>query len=119
MIARQLLALVVVFWLPNFLLAEDKPKLGILVVQGERGVVVSSVARGTLAAVMDFAEGDRFVAVNGNRITKTADLNDVLAVRPGAYNIELLTKNGKPKRIDGEIRKSSKEDNRFFFVPKK
>jgi hypothetical protein len=63
--------------------------------------------------------GDRFVAVNGNPIAKTSDLNDLLGVKPGTYNIQLMTKDGKSKQISGEIRKSSKEVNRVFFVPKK
>jgi S1-C subfamily serine protease len=97
----------------------QEPRLGILVVQNDRGVVVSSVARGTLATVMNFSEGDRIVGMNNARVTRPNDLNDLLAVRPGMYTIELVTRDGQPKRIEGEIRKSSKDGQRNFFVPKK
>jgi hypothetical protein len=119
MFARRFLVLLAVFGFPSLLMAQEKPKLGILVVQGEGGVVVSSVARGTLAAVMNFAEGDQFVTVNSNNIVRAADLNDLLAVKAGTYSIQVKTKSGRIKWIEGEIRKSAKDENRLFFVPKK
>ncbi|NND94241.1 MAG: PDZ domain-containing protein, partial [Flavobacteriales bacterium] len=84
---------------------------------GGEGAIVGDVVEGSSADEMGIEEGDIITSFNGEDIEDFGDLRDaVLNTDPGEVVEISLKRDGKRKRIKGDVGEKSSEGNSFYWM---
>jgi membrane-associated protease RseP (regulator of RpoE activity) len=89
---RRLLPLALA--LPLLAQAENRAVLGVVAVEGEKGVFLAEVVAGSPAASAGLRAGDRLVAIDGKDVRRAADVDRALAGRKEADEVRVAYRRG-------------------------